>query len=130
MKGGAILFAGFGPLALYSGKPAHAGADHLDRAYFEALRGQWLHVDAAGWKDVELIDVGGSSAAPLLDQFTVTFRGSPHAAFEEGMYEVAPADGNSFQLHLQPAGKDGQAPLYLASFAIIKPLLPACGGAA
>lgn len=129
VKTGALAIAGFTPVALFSGG---ARADGLQRGqdFFEGLLGEWMHVDAGGWKDVELVGVSGISVDPRLDQFILTFRGSPHAVIEEGTYDLAPPQGDAFLLHLKPAGADEQGRLYAANFAHFKPLSPGCGAPA
>ena len=130
VKGSAILIAGFGPLALFSGGPVRASGSELDQGYFEGLLGEWMHVDAGGWKNVEVVGVSGSQVDPLLHQFIVTFRDADSAGIEEGTYEFAPPQGATFRLHLKPAGADEQGRLYAANFAHFKPLSPGCAAPA
>jgi hypothetical protein len=123
---GALVFAGLSPLAVFGGNVARAADSDFSKHYFDALTGEWFHIDSDGWNSLELVDVVAADVAPRLDQFSVTFRGSPHLEFEEGTYDVSPPDGSVFPLYLQPVGSDGDGNCYQASFSIVKPVVPAC----
>jgi hypothetical protein len=130
LKGGtaALVLAGFAPVALFGGKTARGAASDFTKAWFDARTGEWFYIDAGSWQSVELVEVVGSNASPRLDQFTVTFRGSPNAEIQEGTYEVAPPDGASFQLLVQPAGSDANGSYCSASFSVFKPVNRGCFG--
>jgi hypothetical protein len=130
LKGGtaALVLAGLGPVALFGGKSARGAPSRFTKAWFDARAGEWFHIDTGSWQSVELVEVAGSNAAFQLDQFTVRFRGSPHVEFEEGIYEVAPPDGASFRLLVQPAGSDTDGSYCSASFSVFKPVNHGCIG--
>ena len=95
-----------GPMAFFAGV-ARADKVPLAHRYFSDRVGQFFSIDAGAWRSVELTGVVSHDASPPLDQFTLRFRGSPHEPIEEGLYTVAPPDGDAFELHIQPAGEDG-----------------------
>lgn len=126
----AVAAAALGPIVFFSGDPARAAGPEFTRSYYDERTGQWFSIDDGAWRSVELIEVVPHDISPRLDQFTVTFRCSPHTEIDEGLYAVAPPDGPSFHLHLQPAGADRDGSYYEASFSSLKPLTPSCAGAA
>ncbi len=123
-----VAAAAIGPVTLLSGRTANAVGAGFSHAYFSEQVGAFFQIDAGagGWNSLELVEVVGSDASPLLDQFTVRFRGSPNVTFEEGVYAVAPPAGDTFELHVQPSGSDGGGAYYDASFALMKPVMPSC----
>jgi hypothetical protein len=128
----AMAVAALGPVTLLSGRTANAAGEGFSEAYFSERAGAFFQIDAGagGWNSLELMDVVGNEASPLLDQFTVRFRGSTSVAFDEGVYAVAPPEGDVFSLHMQPAGGDEDGAYYNATFALIKPVVPSCAGSA
>ena len=87
-------------------------------------------MDDGAWSDLELVRVEDGAVWPGVEQFTVTFRGSPHVPMAEGLYDVAPPDGEPiYPLHLQEAGSDSDGTYYRASFGLLLPIGPGCAGA-
>ena len=119
----AVAAAAIGPVTLLSGRPANAASESFSRDYFSDRAGEFFQVDvgAGGWSSLELVEVIGIDASPQLDQFTVCFRGSPNTAFGEGLYDVAPPEGDVFGLHIQPTGSDSGGAYYDATFALAAP---------
>jgi hypothetical protein len=123
----ALVVAGVGPVALFSGSPARGEEPVFTQAQFEGLLESWLQVDDGSWKSVELIEVSGSDAAAELEQFTIVLRGGSNVEIAEGTYSVAPAVGDTFELHLQPAGGDADSNYFTACFSIVKPITTTSG---
>ncbi len=117
----ALAAAAIWPTVFFA-EVARAGGGAFARSYFEDRVGQFFSIDDGGWRSVELIGVVSSDISPLLDQFIVRFRGSPHVPIEEGLYTVAPPDGATFELHVQPAGADRDGCDYVAVFSLVKPI--------
>jgi hypothetical protein len=120
----AVAVATIGPATLLSGHAADAAeSEGFSSAYFSQRAGEFFQVDAGpgGWNSLELMEVVSSNASPLLDQFTLRFRGAPNVAFDEGLYDVAPPDGDVFALHIQPTDSDDDGTYYGATFALIEP---------
>jgi len=120
----AMAVATIGPMTLLSGHAADAADGEIfSNAYFSQRAGEFFQVDAGagGWNSLELMEVVSSDASPLLDQFTLRFRGAPNVAFDEGLYDVAPPDGDVFALHIQPTDSDDDGAYYSATFALIEP---------
>ena len=118
--------AGMGPFLLGS----TAAPTERDRAYFASLVDRWFHVRVDSWQSVQLVELNDGAAAWEVEQFTLVFRGSPHMAFEEGTYEVAAEEGDSFDLFLQPATREGSGQYFSASFSLIRPQPAGCAAAA
>ncbi|MBW2273772.1 MAG: twin-arginine translocation signal domain-containing protein [Deltaproteobacteria bacterium] len=125
-----LAAAALGPIAFFAGEPARADGPEFTQRYYEDRTGQWFTVSADTWHAFELVEVIAHDLSPRAEQFTVRFRGSPHAEIDEGIYAVAPPTGPYYHLHLQPAGSDGDGSYYEASFSIYRPFVAACAGAA
>jgi len=125
-----LAAAALAPVGFFAGSAARADATAFTRLYFDERVGQFFHIDDGAWRSVELIHVVSHDVSLRLEQFTVRWRGSPHVAIEEGIYNVAPPAGAIFELHVQPAGADSDGSYYEASFSIIKPIVPSCAGTA
>jgi len=89
----AVAVATIGPVTLLSSHTANAAeSEGFSNAYFSQRAGEFFQVDAGagGWNSLELMEVVSSNTSPLLDQFTLRFRGAPSLAIDEGVYDVAP----------------------------------------
>ncbi len=120
----AVAVATLGPMTLLSGHTADAAEGEIfSNDYFSQRAGEFFQVDAGagGWNSLELMEVVSRNASPLLDQFTLRFRGAANVAFDEGLYDVAPLDGDVFALHIQPTDGDDDGAYYSATFALIQP---------
>ena len=125
-----VAAAALGPIAFFAGEPARADGPEFTQGYYEDLKGQWFTISADQWNAVELIEVIPHAVSERSEQFTVRFRGSPHAEIAEGTYAVAPPYGPYYHLYIQPAGSDEDGSYYEASFSIYLPFNPSCAGAA
>jgi hypothetical protein len=120
----AVAVATIGPVTLLSSHTADAAeSEGFSNAYFSQRAGEFFQVDAGadGWSSLELMEVVSSNTSPLLDQFTLRFRGAPSLAFDEGVYDVAPPNGDVFALHIQPTESDDNGTYYGATFALMEP---------
>ena len=125
---GALIAAGLGPVVLFSGDPATAAGGDFTVDYFAAMTGESFHIDTGTWNQVKLVDAATDTPTYRVDQFTVTFQGASDLEIGEGTYEMAAPDGSTMHLHLNPAGSDGAGRYFQASFSILKPRSPSCGG--
>jgi len=120
----AVAVATIGPVTLLSSHTANAAESEgfFSNAYFSQRAGEFFQVDAGagGWNSLELMEVVSSNTSPLLDQFTLRFRGAPSLAIDEGVYDVAPPNGDVFALHIQPTDSDDNGTYYGATFALIE----------
>ncbi len=122
LQGSTVLAAAAIWPTVFLADVARAEGAAFARSYFEDRVGQFFSIDDGAWRSVELIGVVSDDISPLLDQFTVRFRGSPHVPIEEGLYSIAPPDGATFELHVQPAGADQDGCDYIAAFSLVKPI--------
>ena len=127
---GVLAVAAMGPIALFGSGSAVAASGDFSREHFDALVGEWFQIDADSWNSLELVDVEAHDGSPRVDQFLLTFRGSPHFDVAEGTYDFSQPDGSMVRIHIQPAGSDEYGSYYRAPFAIIKPITYSCAPAA
>jgi len=125
-----VATAALGPIAFFAGEPARADGPEFSQRYYEDLEGEWFTIDNGAWNAVQLIDVIPNLVSPQAEQFTIRFRGSPHAEIEEGTYAIAPPYGSYYRLHILPAGSDRNGTYFESSFSIYQPFNPSCAGAA
>ncbi|MCZ6784774.1 MAG: hypothetical protein O7G30_15865 [Proteobacteria bacterium] len=72
----AVVAAGLGPVALFSGRRAAAGGfGSFTRARFDALLHTGFHIDAAAWEGAELIEVADGPPSAVVEQFHLVFQG-------------------------------------------------------
>ena len=120
---GALVFAGATPVVWFSGsrRASASDVDPYSREHFEALLGEWVHVDTGSWQSMQVVAVEDGPADARVDQFSVVLSGG--ASVEPGTYAVSTPDGEEFQLYLQPSADEGDA---RAQFGQIRPLNAGC----
>lgn len=125
LKGGAaaLVVAGVSPWLV--GASSGGMSAPFTRAEYEAFTGQWFQVGGPTGVPLQLVAVEDGPASPVLEQYTLRFRGGPGAALEEGTYEVSPPSGSALPMFLQSSGHVGAEPRLRASFVEIRPIGPA-----
>jgi hypothetical protein len=123
----AIATLGLSPW-LIAGTGAAPGPGGLGKADFEALLHEWFHVGSpqSGWNAVELIAVRDDGSNARAEQFSLVFRGAPALELSEGIYTVAPPQGDELALYLEPAGGDDSGATFAARFSLLRVVAPSC----
>lgn len=84
---------------------------------------EFFELQGEHWHRVELVKIHEISSNRNLEQFSLVFRGSINDGVTEGIYNVKPLRGRSFEATIHPAGNEGSFTYYIAHFSLIQPRL-------